>query len=93
MAEIYNRTLITCSVEACAMMGLGAATMFIERDLKCLDCKNLSEMVQTVAQRFSSADGDATYEGSRTLYEVSLHCCFVNHRLRNERSHSASDSA
>jgi hypothetical protein len=53
------------------MMGLGVAMGSLERDRELLDGKNLSELVQTVAKCFSIQDSDATYEGSRALYEVS----------------------
>jgi hypothetical protein len=54
------------------MIGYGAATKFIEMDAECLRDKNLSQLIQTVADCFSS-DGVES-DGRDALFEVRSMC-------------------
>jgi uncharacterized FAD-dependent dehydrogenase len=66
--KTFDGTLVTCLVAFCAYGAYGVATKAIESDKEHIGGKDLSELVQNVADCFTSTDGDSTYE--EALIEV-----------------------
>jgi hypothetical protein len=66
---IYYRGLAACSVGACALIGYGAATRFIELDMERSGGDTIGELVQAVA------DCNFKTDGSNALFKVSSHYC------------------